>query len=84
MRDHKDQVTAEIPGVKPLPKPRERKYANDAEKQAAYRARNHLVMRTISIPAEVDEALQAALKKSGKGISETVVKLLRTQLLRKR
>lgn len=84
MRDHKDHVTAEIPGVKPLPKPREKKYASDAEKQAAYRARKGLVARTIHLPEEVNAGLNAVLAKKGQGISEVLTKLVQSQLLRKR
>lgn len=84
MRDAKDNITAEIPGVRPLPKPREKKYASKAEKQAAYRARRGLVVRTIHLPAEVNDGLNAVLAKKGQGISEVLANLIKSQLLRKR
>ncbi|MTV36267.1 hypothetical protein [Duganella radicis] len=84
MRDAKDHITAEIPGVRPLPKPRPKLYASKAEKQAAYRARNNVVVRTIHLPADVDAGLQAVLEKKGEGISAVLAKLIQSQLLRKR
>jgi hypothetical protein len=84
MRDHKDHITEEIPGLKPPRKPRASKYASAAEKQAAYRARKGVIVRAIQLPEEVDAALRAYMAKKGTGISDTIVALLRTQLLRKR
>lgn len=86
MRQPEDTSTAELPGVPPATekKPRAKKYASAAEKQAAYRARKALVARTIHIPEEVNTELNAFLLKKGKGISEVLVAVIKSQLLRKR
>jgi len=86
MRQPEDQLTAELPGIKPAKerKPRAKMYANKAEKQAAYRARKALVARTIHLPAEVDAELQAMLAKKRLQISAVLTKLIQSQLLRKR
>lgn len=75
-------VTAKKPGRPAI-------HASAAEKQAAYLARAGKVQMNVSISAEVAEALDAYMARShkdGSGLSksETVEKLLRTQLLRKR
>lgn len=76
-------VQATIPGLKP---PKANKvHADNAAKQAAYRARNDLKAVTLMLPRATDEALNAWLKAHpGKGKAETVTKLIETQLLRKR
>jgi hypothetical protein len=86
MRDAADTVTAEIPGVKPLVtrKPRPKKYASAAEKQAAYRARQNIVALTIQLPAAVAAEFKTWLEAKGKKPSPVVTKLIQTQLLRKR
>jgi len=86
MRHPDDTVTADLPGVPPVvtPKPRAKKYASKAEKQAAYRARKALVVRTIHLPADVDAELQTLLEKKGLKISAVLTKLIQSQLLRKR
>jgi len=65
------------------------KYASQAERQAAYRARNDLVQVAVELPADVAQALDAYMARhsaDGEGLSKSAViaKLLRTQLLRKR
>jgi hypothetical protein len=86
MRDPADQITAEIPGVKPVKvrAPRPKKYASDAEKQAAYRARKGLVAMTVMLPAEVHAAFVAKLAAQGKKPSAIVEKLIKSQFLRER
>jgi hypothetical protein len=86
MRDAADTVTAEIPGVKPLVtrKPRAKKYASAAEKQAAYRARKNLTAITIMLPDDVAVEFKEWLAAKGKQPSAVITKLIQTQLLRKR
>jgi hypothetical protein len=64
--------------------PRAKIYANAAERQAAYRARNKLVTLTVEIPQEVMEAFQEYLRFKDKTKNEVITKLLTDQLLRKR
>jgi hypothetical protein len=61
-----------------------RKYVSDAAKQAAYRARSNSVTLTVQVPFEVSYELDLYLKYRLESKSEVIVKLLRTQLLRKR
>lgn len=66
------------------------KYANQAERQAAYRQRKASFKQlTVMLPDDVAEGLKAyMLRHASDGAaltqSEVVVKLLRNQLLRKR
>jgi hypothetical protein len=64
--------------------PRPKIYANAAERQAAYRARNELVTLSVEIPREVMEALNEYLQFKDKTKNEVITKLLTNQLLRKR
>lgn len=64
--------------------PRKRKYKNDAERVAAYRARNRLVTLCVDIPVDVAEALDQYLQFKDVTKSAVIEKLLRSQLLRKR
>lgn len=86
MRDPADQITAEIPGVKPVKvrQPRPKKYATPAEKQAAYRTRKGVTAITIQLPNEVAAEFAAWLERKGKKPSAVVTKLIQTQLLRPR
>jgi hypothetical protein len=63
---------------------RPRIYANDAEKMAAYRARNDLVTMTVDLPRDVFDGLTEYLKFKGKTKNEVVASLITKQLLRKR
>jgi hypothetical protein len=75
-----EQLT--IPGVKPSRA--DKLHADRAAKQAAYRARNNLQAVTIQLPRDLCEELGAYLNRTGKPKSETIAKLIRTQLLRAR
>jgi hypothetical protein len=79
MKQPEDNVTAELP----LPKTR-RKYASDAEKQAAYRARKGVTAMTVVLSNEVHAAFVAKLAAQGKKPSAIVEKLIKTQFLRER
>lgn len=83
MKQPEDTATGELPGVD-VKQHAGRKYASKAEKQAAYRARKGLVARTIHLPAEVNAGLNAVLAKKEQGVSEVLVRLIQSQLLRKR
>lgn len=87
MRDPADQATAEIPGVKPAPAPRQprpKKYATPAAKQAAYRVRKGVTAITVMLPNEVATEFAAWLESKGKKPSAVITHLIKTQLLRKR
>jgi hypothetical protein len=86
MRDDKDNLTAEIPGVKPVKvrAPRPKLYASDAEKQAAYRARKGVTAITVTLPNAVAVEFRQWLADKGKQPSPVIAKLIQTQLLRKR
>jgi hypothetical protein len=66
------------------------KYASAAERQAAYRERQGAARQlTVLLPEDVAQALDAYMTRNasdgaGETRSEVVVRLLRTQLLRKR
>ena len=75
-----DQAT--LPGIKPHRA--DKKHANRAAKQAAYRARKDLKAVTIQLPTALAERLDAWLLAHGKAKSETLARLIETQLLRKR
>lgn len=64
--------------------PRAKIYANAAERQAAYRARNKLVTLTVEVPQEVADALAAFMQFKDKTRNEVITGLLTNQLLRKR
>lgn len=80
-----DNKTQELK-LKPVGRPR--KYANDAEKQAAYRARKGLHVLTIQLPQELHEQFTTWVKKrameTGKQVSEVLENVIRNQVLRKR
>lgn len=63
---------------------RPRKYASDAQRVAAYRARHGLVTLTIDLPRDVIDGLNAYMKFKNITKSEVISKLIRSQLLRKR
>jgi hypothetical protein len=63
---------------------REKLYANQAEKQAAYRARHDLVQLTVELPRDLVDEFAEFLKFKNVTKAACVEKLLRTQLLRKR
>ena len=63
---------------------RPRKYASDAERVAAYRARRQLVPVTLDLPADVVAGLDEYLRFKDMTKSAVIAKLIRTQLLRKR
>ena len=61
-----------------------RKYETNAERQAAYYKRNGLVSKAIRMPIELAKEFDEWLKFKDRGQSETVCKLIKQQLLRKR
>lgn len=63
---------------------RPRKYATDAERQAAYRARKDTVRLTVDLPRELVDGLNEYMKFKGLTKTEVFSRLLKTQLLRKR
>ncbi|MYN45781.1 hypothetical protein GTP23_12060 [Pseudoduganella sp. FT93W] len=87
MRHADDTITGELPGIKPLPaprKPRAKKYATLAEKQAAYRARKGVTAITVTLPDALAAEFKQWLAAKGKTASPVIEKLIQTQLLRKR
>lgn len=86
MRQPEDTITAELPGVPAIVtrKPREKKYATAAEKQAAYRARKGVTPLTVQLPYAVAIEFKDWLEAKGKQPSAVITKLIQTQLLRKR
>jgi hypothetical protein len=64
--------------------PRPRLYASDAERVAACRARKNTVRFCVDLPADLVEELEAFLKFKDVTKKDTIEKLIRTQLLRKR
>lgn len=83
-----DTKTADLPGVEPLPVPkkrgRKRLYANEAEKQAAFRARHNVKPLTVMLPADLRAEFEAWIAAKGKNKADVIAHLIRTQLLRKR
>lgn len=75
-----DQQT--LPGIKP--RRSDAIHANRAEKQAAYRERHKLRAVTLQLPCDLCERLGAYLNRTGKPKSETIARLIETQLLRQR
>jgi len=77
-----DQQT--IPG---LPPPRaNKKHADRAAKQAAYRERNDLQAVTLQLPRELNDRFNAWLAEKGRTAEKSalVAKAIDTQILRKR
>ena len=70
------------------PRGRPRVHASKAEANAAYRERHGIVQVNLELPRDVAEALDAYVSRqvdgAGLGKSAVIVKLLRSQLLRKR
>jgi hypothetical protein len=64
--------------------PRARKYANDAERVAAYRARHQLVTLSVDVPAEIVAGIEEYMRFKNLTKAAVIAKLVRTQLLRKR
>jgi hypothetical protein len=63
---------------------RPRIYASDAERVAAFRARNNTVKFTVDIDADLVAGLDEYLRFKDKTKREVIEGLLRNQLLRKR
>ena len=63
---------------------REKIYENAAARVAAYRERNELVQLCVDIPRDVMEHLEDYMKFKNLTKREVLVKLINTQLLRKR
>jgi hypothetical protein len=87
VRHPDDTVTADLPGMPPAPaprKPRPKKYASPAEKQAAYRARKAVTAITVELPNAVAAEFKQWLADKAKQPSAVITKLIQTQLLRKR
>lgn len=59
-------------------------YENDAARIKAFRDRKQLVTLTIDLPADVAKELDEFLKFKDLKKSDVIVKLIKTQLLRKR
>ena len=80
-----DNKTEELP-LRQVGRPR--KYANDAEKQAAYRARKGLSVLTIQLPKELYDRFQEWVEKRAKdtetSVSKVLEKVIENQVLRKR
>jgi hypothetical protein len=64
--------------------PRPRKYASDAERVAAYRARHELVTLSVDVPAEIVAGIEEYMKFKNLTKAAVIKKLVTTQLLRKR
>lgn len=64
--------------------PRPRKYASDAERVAAYRARHELVTLSVDVPAEIVEGIEEYMRFKNLTKAAVITKLVKTQLLRKR
>lgn len=77
-----DQAT--LPGIKPHRT--DKKHADRAAKQAAYRERNGLQAVTLQLPRDLNERFDAWLAAKGrtKEKSALVAKAIETQILRKR
>jgi hypothetical protein len=86
MKQDIDTKTGELPLKAPRGRPR--KYANDAEKQKAYRARKGLHVLSIELPKDLYDEFQAWVKRrmmdTGNTVSEVMENLIRKQVLRKR
>lgn len=83
MKQLSDDKTIYFIGIKSAPG-RKRKYANDAEKQAAFRARSGRKSMTVSLPPELIERFDEYLKFKDLTKNDVIERLLITQLLRKR
>jgi hypothetical protein len=83
MKQLADNKTQELPNVTAKPG-RAKKYASQAEKQAAYRARKGVTAITVMLPNEVAVEFAAWLESKGKKPSAVITHLIKTQLLRKR
>lgn len=64
--------------------PRPKKYATDAERVAAYRARHDLVTLSVDVPAELVAGLEEYMRFKNLTKAAVIAKLIRSQLLRKR
>jgi hypothetical protein len=64
--------------------PRPRKYASDAERVAAYRARHELVTLSVDVPAEIVAGIEEYMRFKNLTKAAVITKLVKTQLLRKR
>ena len=63
---------------------RERIYASNGERVAAFRSRKNLVAMTVDLPSDVIDGLNEYMKFKGLTKTEVIEKLIRSQLLRKR
>jgi hypothetical protein len=63
---------------------RPRKYASDAERVAAYRARHELVTLSVDVPAEIVAGIEEYMKFKNLTKAAVITKLVKSQLLRKR
>lgn len=88
MRAADDNLTQELPGIKPPPvtkkRGRPRVHADAAARQRAYAERKGLAKMTVELPPDLLAEFEAWLLKKGERKSDVIVRLLRTQLLRKR
>ena len=64
--------------------PRRRIYANDAEKAAAFRERHALVTLSVDVPRDVVEGIDNYMRFKNLTKAAVIIKLVRSQLLRKR
>jgi hypothetical protein len=78
-----DDKTIDFIGIKSAPG-RKRKYANDAEKQAAFRSRSGKSSMTVLLSPELLQAFNEYLKFKNVSKNDVIERLLTTQLLRKR
>lgn len=89
MKQVEDNKTVDMLGGEPKKRGRKPKYANAAERQAAWRERHDLVQLNISVKREVLEGFLAYMdrqEKLGNDVSQgaVVAKLIQAQLLRRR
>lgn len=88
MRAADDNLTLELPGIKPptvtKTRGRQRVYADQAARQRAYVERNGLVQVSFQLPKELHAEFEAWLQFKDQKKSAVIAKLIRTQLLRKR
>lgn len=86
MKQADDNKTREL-GLEPR-RGRPRKYANDAEKQKAYRERKGLGILTIQLPKELLERFTAWVQKRAQdtdtSVSKVIENVIEKQVLRKR
>jgi hypothetical protein len=82
--DLADLMATKTPEPEKRGRGRPRIHANDAEKQAAFRAKKDLVRIAVDLPSDCVTGLNEYMKFKGVTKTEVFTKLIRQQLLRKR